>query len=190
MMHCNSCTTLADTHTKLEAIVGPSVANPTLYRSLAGALQYLTFTRPDISFAVQQVCLFMYDPREIHFKALKRILRYVKGTLDFGLHLYPTTSTGLVAYTNTDRASCPTTRRSSTSSYCIFHGDNLISWSAKRQHTVSRSSSEAEYRGVANAVAETTWLSNILLELHRPLLKATLVYCENVSAVYLSTNQV
>ncbi|XP_019090161.1 PREDICTED: uncharacterized protein LOC109128401 [Camelina sativa] len=152
MTHCNPCTTPADTHTKLEAAVGPSVANPTLYRSLAGTLQYLTFTHQDISFAVQQVCLFMHDPREIHFKALKRILRYVKGTLDFGLQLYPTTSTGLVAYTDADWAGCPTTRRS-TSGYCIFHGDKLISWSAKRLHTVSHSSAEAEYRGVANATA-------------------------------------
>ncbi|XP_019084325.1 PREDICTED: uncharacterized protein LOC109125960 [Camelina sativa] len=189
MTHCNPCTTPADTRTKLAVGAGPPVANPTLYRSLAGALQYLTFTRPDISFAVQQVCLFMHDPRDIHYKALKRILRYVKGTLDFGLQLYPTKTSGLVAYTDANWAGCPSTRRS-TSGYCIFHGDNLISWSAKRQHTVSWSSAEAEYRGVANVVAETTWLRNILLELHCPLTTATLVYCDNVSAVYLSTNLV
>ncbi|XP_019096527.1 PREDICTED: uncharacterized protein LOC109130891 [Camelina sativa] len=187
MTHCNPCTTPADTRTKLAGI-GPSVPNPTLYRSLDGTLQYLT-TRLDISFAVQQVCLFMHDPREIHYKALKRILRYVKGTLEFGLQLYPTKTSGLVAYTDGDWAGCPSTRRS-TSGYYIFHGENLISWSAKRQHTVLRSSAEAEYRGVANAVAETTWLRNILFELHCPLTATTLVYCDNVSVVYLSTNSV
>ncbi|GKC72495.1 ribonuclease H-like domain-containing protein [Tanacetum coccineum] len=78
----------------------------------------------------------------------------------------------------------------STSGYCVFLGDNLLSWSAKRQHTLSRSSAEAEYRGVANVVAETAWLRNLLRELHSPLSTATLVYCDNVSAVYMSVNPV
>lgn len=72
----------------------------------------------------------------------------------------------------------------------MFLGDNLISWSSKRQPTVSRSSAEAEYRGVANAVAEATWIRNLLLELHIPLRQASVVYCDNVSAVYLSDNPV
>nr|GEU90130.1 ribonuclease H-like domain-containing protein [Tanacetum cinerariifolium] len=88
-----------------------------------------------------------------------------------------------------DWAGCPTTRRS-TSDYCVFLGNNLLSWSSKRQFTISRSSAEAEYRGVANAVAETCWLRNLLRELHTPLSTATLVYCDNVSAVYLSSNPV
>lgn len=71
-----------------------------------------------------------------------------------------------------------------------FLGDNLISWSPKRQPTISRSSAEAEHRGVANAVAETCWLRNLLCELHTPIPKVTIVYCDNVSAVYLSTNPV
>ncbi|GJT13850.1 ribonuclease H-like domain-containing protein, partial [Tanacetum coccineum] len=152
-------------------------------------LQYLTFTRPDISYAVQHVCLHMHDPREPHFAALKRILRYVRGTLDFGLQLYTSSTGSLVAYSDADWAGCPTTRRS-TSGYCVFLGDNLLSWSSKRQHTLSRSSVEAEYRGVSNAVAETAWLRNLLRELHTPLLSATLVYCDNVSAVYLTANPV
>ncbi|GJV81664.1 ribonuclease H-like domain-containing protein [Tanacetum coccineum] len=152
-------------------------------------LQYLIFTRPDISYAVQQVFLHMHDPREPHLAALKRVLRYVRGTLDFGLQLYASITGSLVAYTNVDWAGCPTTRRS-TSGYCVFLGDNLLSWSAKRQHTLSRSSAEAEYRGVANVVAETVWLHNLLRELHTPLLSATLVYCDNVSAIYMTTNLV
>ncbi|GJX28806.1 ribonuclease H-like domain-containing protein [Tanacetum coccineum] len=108
------------------------------------------------------VCLHMHDPREPHLSALKRILRY---------------------------AGCPTTRRS-TLGYYVFLGNNLLSWSAKRQSTLSRSSVEAEYRGVANVVAETCWLRNLLRELHTHLSSATLVYCNNVSAVYLSSNPV
>jgi hypothetical protein len=74
--------------------------------------------------------------------------------------------------------------------YAAFLGDNLVSWSSKRQNTVSRSSAEAEYRAVANGVAEATWLRQLLLELHTPLRRATLMYCDNISAVYMSSNPV
>ncbi|GJV05038.1 ribonuclease H-like domain-containing protein [Tanacetum coccineum] len=114
---------------------------------------------------VQQICLYMHDLREPHLAALKCILRYVRGTLDFGLYLYASATTSLV-------------------------GDNLSLWSSKRKHTISRSSSQAEYRGVANVVAETAWIRNLLCKLHSPLITATLVYCDNVSAIYMSANPV
>ncbi|GKD69342.1 ribonuclease H-like domain-containing protein [Tanacetum coccineum] len=81
----------------------------------------------------------MHDPREPYFLALKRILRYVRGTLDYGLQLFSSSTTDLVAYSDADWAGCPTTRRS-TSDYCVFLGNNLLSWSSKRQPTLSRSS--------------------------------------------------
>ncbi|GJY57724.1 ribonuclease H-like domain-containing protein [Tanacetum coccineum] len=137
MVTCNPSRTPVDTESKLGP-EGAPIQDPTLYRSLAGGLQYLTFTRPDLSYAVQPICLYMHDLREPHLAALKR--------------------------------------------------DNLLSWSAKRQHTLSRSSAEAEYRGVANVVAETAWLRNLLRELHSPLSNATLVYCDNVSVVYMYVN--
>ena len=135
---------------KVSAISSAPYADPTLYRSLAGALQYLTFTRPDISYVVQQIFLHMHNPRIDHFNALKQIIRYVKGTLDHGLHLYPSSFSTLVSYTDADWGGCPDTRQS-TSGYCVFFRDNLVSWSSKRQLTLSRSSTEAEYRGVVNA---------------------------------------
>nr|GEX92352.1 hypothetical protein [Tanacetum cinerariifolium] len=156
MLTCNPCRTPIDTDSKLSAD-GDPLSDPTLYRSLAGALQYLTFIRPDISNAVQ--------------------------------HLYSSTTSTLVAYSDADWAGCHTTRRS-TSGYCVFLGNNLLSWSSKRQITISRSSAEAEYQGVANAIAETYWLRNLLRELHTPLSTATLFYYDNVSAVYLSSNPV
>ncbi|PNX81771.1 NBS-containing resistance-like protein, partial [Trifolium pratense] len=152
MSSCKPSPTPVDTKAKLSGSSGNPCHDPTEYRSLAGALQYLTFTRPDISYAVQQVCLFMHDPKTQHMSALKRIIRYIHGTIiDFGLHLYPSSVTKLVSYTDADWAGCPDTRRS-TSGYCVYLGDNLISWSAKRQHTLSRSSAKAEYRGVANVI--------------------------------------
>nr|GEY03929.1 ribonuclease H-like domain-containing protein [Tanacetum cinerariifolium] len=130
-----------------------------------------------------------HDPRDPYFTALKRILHYVRGTLDYDLQLHVSFTTQLSAYTDADWAGCSVTRRS-TSGYCVFLGDNLLSWSAKRQVTLSRSSAEAEYRGIANVVAETAWIRNLLCELHNPLYSATLVYCDNVSAVYVSSNPV
>ncbi|GKA13084.1 ribonuclease H-like domain-containing protein [Tanacetum coccineum] len=103
--------------------------------------------------------------------------------------LHASSMTQLVAYTDADWAGCPFTRRS-ISGYYVFLRDNLLSWSAKRQVTLSRSSAKAEYRGVANVVAKMAWIRNLLRELHTPLFTATLVYCGNVSAVYLSTNPV
>nr|GEZ46660.1 ribonuclease H-like domain-containing protein [Tanacetum cinerariifolium] len=188
MVNCNSSRTSVDSESKLGAD-GDLISDLTLYWSLAGYLQYLTFTRPNISYAVQQVCLYMHDPREPYFLALKRVLRYVRGTLDYGLQLFFSSTTDLVACLDVDWAGFPTTRRT-TSGHCVFLGNNLLSWSAKRQSTLSHSNAEAEYRGVANAVAETYWLRNLLRELHTPLSSATLVYCDNVSAVYLSSNPV
>ncbi|GJV31127.1 ribonuclease H-like domain-containing protein [Tanacetum coccineum] len=135
MLHCNPCKTLVDTESKLGSDGDP------------------------------QICLYMHDPRDLYFTAWKRILRYVRGTIDHGLQFHVSSTSQLTAYTDADWAGCPVTRRS-TSEYCMFLGDNLLSWSAKRQ----------------------IW--NLLLELHTPLSTATLVYCDNVSAVYLTTNPV
>ncbi|GKG10240.1 ribonuclease H-like domain-containing protein, partial [Tanacetum coccineum] len=124
-----------------------------------------------------------------HFAALKRVLRYIRGTLDFGLQLYTSSTGSLVSYSDADWDGCPTTRLS-TSGYCVFLGDNILLWSSKRQHTLSRSSVDAEYKGVSNAVAEMAWLHNLLRELHTRLFSATLVYCDNVRAIYLTANPV
>ncbi|GJX47186.1 ribonuclease H-like domain-containing protein [Tanacetum coccineum] len=164
MVTCNPSQTPVDTESKL-CPKGVPVQNHTLYRSLAGGLQ------------------------EPHFAALKRILRYVRGTVEFGLQLYVFATTSQVGYIYANWAGCPSTHRS-TSGYYVFLGDNLLSWFAKQKHTISRSSAESKYRGVANVVVETAWIRNLLHELHSPLLTATLVYCDNVSAVYMSANPV
>ncbi|XP_062227327.1 uncharacterized mitochondrial protein AtMg00810-like [Phragmites australis] len=157
MAECHSTATPVDTRGKLFATDGAPVTDPTKYRSLAGALQYLTLTRLDLAYAVQQVCFFMHDPREPHLALIKRILRYVKGSLNLGLFIGSSSPSTLTAYSDADWAGCPNSIRS-TSGYCIYLGDNLVSWSSKRQTTVSRSSAEAEYRAVAHAVAECCWL--------------------------------
>nr|GFA70281.1 ribonuclease H-like domain-containing protein [Tanacetum cinerariifolium] len=109
MTNCNPSRTLVDTDSKL-GLKGVPVQDPTLYHSLAGGLQYLTFTRPNISYAVQQICLYMHDPREPYLAALKRLLRYIRGTMDFRFHLYSFTTISLVGYTDSDWVGCPSTR--------------------------------------------------------------------------------
>ncbi|KAI3702665.1 hypothetical protein L6452_28413 [Arctium lappa] len=189
MSNCKPVSTPAEVGSKLSATDGLPFSDGSLYRSLSGALQYITITRSDISYAVQQICLFMHAPREPHFQLLKRILRYIKGTLSQGLVISPSPSTKLTAYSDADWGGCPDSRRS-TSGYCVYMDANLISWSLKRQPTVSQSSAEAEYRGVANTTTEVSWIRNLLLELYVPITHATIIYCDNVSAVYLMENPV
>jgi hypothetical protein len=120
---------------------------------------------------------------------MKRIMRYLQGTSDYGLLLGRSSGSDLVVYTDADWAGCPDTRRS-TSGYAVFLRDNLVSWSVKRHTVVSRSSAEAEYRAIANSVAEATWLRQLLHELQTPPSRCTIVYCDNISVVYLSINPV
>ncbi|XP_062225021.1 uncharacterized mitochondrial protein AtMg00810-like [Phragmites australis] len=123
---CHSTSTPVDTRTKLSATDGNPTVGPSEYRSIAGALQYLTLTRPDLAYAVQQACLFMHDPREPHLALIKRILRYVKGTIDSGLHIGTSPVSSLTTYSDADWAGCPDSWRS-TSGYCVYLIDNLIS---------------------------------------------------------------
>jgi histone deacetylase 1/2 len=133
-------------------LLGPE-AN-TNYRSMVGALQYLTLTRPDISYAVNKVCQYLHAPTTIHWTAAKSFLRYVKHTMSIGLAFLKSNST-LVS--DADWAGCVDDRQS-TGGFAVFFGPNLIFWSAKKQSRVSRSSTEAEYKFVANATAEIIWV--------------------------------
>jgi hypothetical protein len=126
MMDWKPVSTPVDTHAKFSAMSGPPVADLTHFKSLAEALQYLTFTHPDIAYAVQQICLHMHDPREPHLTVIKRTLRYLRGTLDYGLPLRRSASSELTVYTDADWPGCPDTRRF-TSSYAVFFGANLVS---------------------------------------------------------------
>ncbi|KAI0511112.1 hypothetical protein KFK09_011735 [Dendrobium nobile] len=136
------------------------IDNPMQFRQLVGALQFLTITRPDISFAVNKLCQAMHSPHQYDFQALKHLLRYLKGTLDFGLPI-TSTSTSLRAYADSDWAGDPLDRKSTTG-YCCFIGDTLLSWCVKKQPTVARSSTEAEYRALATAATDIVWLRRLL----------------------------
>ena len=160
---------------------------PTYFRSIAGKLQYLTISRPDIQFAVNFVCQRMHAPTVGDFGLLKRILRYVKGTARMGMHIRKDSDLVLTAYCDSDWSGCRETRRSTTG-LCTLLGPNLISWSARRQDIVSGSSTEAEYRALATTAKEIAWLSFLLRDLGVHQENPTLLQCDNLSAVYLSAN--
>jgi histone deacetylase 1/2 len=159
------------------------------YRSTIGGLQYLTLTRPDISFAVNKVCQYLAKPTTVHWEAVKRILRYIKGTVHTGLQIRKSPSTLLSVFTDADWAGNADDRRS-TGGFALFFGPTLISWSARKQPTVSRSSTEAEYKALANGTAEAMWMQSLLRELFVPQYRPPVLWCDNLGATYLTANPV
>ncbi|XP_052107967.1 uncharacterized mitochondrial protein AtMg00810-like [Arachis duranensis] len=168
---------------------GTALDNPTLYRQLVGGLVYLTVTRPDIAYPVHVLSQFLSAPRTTHYAAVLRILRYVKGTLFHGLYFSAHSSLTLQAYSDADWAGDPTDRRSTTG-YCLFLGDALISWRAKKQTFTARSSTEAEYRALADTTAEVLSVRWLLEDLGAPQSTPTDVFCDNRSAIQIAHNDV
>ncbi|XP_028214913.1 uncharacterized protein LOC114396957 [Glycine soja] len=168
---------------------GTPYDDPSYFRGLVGSLQYLTLTRPDISYSVNFVSQFMHYATIMHLQMAHHILRYVKGTIDVGLHFTSNTTLDLFAFFDADWAGCPTNRHS-TIGYCIYLGRNLISWCAKKQPTISQSSTEAKYRAMAKTTIELTWLTFLLQDLRISLASLPLLYCDNLNALHMTINPV
>ncbi|RVW13866.1 Retrovirus-related Pol polyprotein from transposon RE1 [Vitis vinifera] len=175
---------------KLSTHVGePLTASQiTEYRQTMGALQYCTLNRPDIAFSVNQLCQHMHCPNSVHWTTAKRVLRYLKGTIDLGLW-YTKGEQTLQAFCDSDWAGNPDDRRSTTG-YGVFFGSCLISWTAKKQSVVARSSTEAEYRALTITTAELYWIRMLLKKLHISLPTAPTIWCDNSGALALASNPV
>ncbi|XP_042012266.1 uncharacterized mitochondrial protein AtMg00240-like [Salvia splendens] len=140
---------------------GEPLADPTVYRRLIGRLVYLCIIRPDITFAVNKLSQFLSKPCSDHSLAVERVLKYLKGTIGHDQFYSAQADPSLSIFSDADWAGCPDTRRS-ISGFCLFLGTFFISWRSKKQHTVSRSSAEAEYRSMALACCEVVWIVALL----------------------------
>jgi hypothetical protein len=173
---------------KLSRLDGEALTDPTSYRQVVGALQYCTLTRPEIAYSVNQLCQHMHAPSSTHWIAAKRVLRYLQGTTNHGLY-YTKSPLQLNAFCDSDWAGCPDDRRSTTG-FAVFLGDCLISWSAKKQAVVSRSSTEAEYRSLSITTAELFWIRMLFRELGVSLSIPPVLWCDNIGALALASNPV
>ncbi|BBG92668.1 Far-red impaired responsive family protein [Prunus dulcis] len=167
MTDCKPCSTLVFVSRQLFSLAGELLYDAIEYRQLVGSLQYLTFTRPDISFVVHHIVQFMSAPHSPHLVAAKRILRYLKSTLAPLLFVVSLILIGLVVLIPVVQPLC-----------------------AKKQSTVSRSSAEAKYRSLAHVCVYTTWISHLLHELELPPSVPTLLLCDNLSTTYMASNSV
>ncbi|XP_020680918.1 uncharacterized protein LOC110098425 [Dendrobium catenatum] len=158
------------------------------YRRIIGSLQYLTLTRPDIAYAVNMLSQHMHNPEVQHTALLKKLLRYIQGTSAFGLPITRSNLT-LRTFSDADWASDPITRKSTTG-FCTFLSETLVYWTVKKQATVSRSSTESEYRALASATANTIWIKKLLADFLIDHPQSVDLFCDNTSTIALANNPV
>ncbi|GJW66223.1 putative RNA-directed DNA polymerase [Tanacetum coccineum] len=202
---CNLVSSPMVTSSSLSLDDSTAFSNPVKYRQVVGSLQYVTLSRPDTAFAVNKVCQYMHAPTENHWSAVKRILRYLHGMVEHGMLIRRSSGSTLQAFTDVLWKDNPDTSleafsdadwagdsddRRSTGGFAIYLGSNLISWTARKQRTVSRSSTEAEYKALADTADELTWLQALLHELGIRSSSTPILLCDNLGATYLSANPI
>lgn len=188
MTGCKAASTPFPHGLYLREVDGPLLDRPDEYRQLIGRLLYLNLTRPDLTYAIQQLSQFVNAPCASHWTAALHVLRYLKGT-PLGLHFSSTDTLALRAFCDADWAACKDTRRSITR-YSVFLGSSLICWKSKKQTTVSRSSAEAEYRALGSTVCELQWIVYIATDLGVNLPLPVPLYCDNRAALHITANPV
>lgn len=178
-----------DIHLRLSHDTGEYLHDPHPYQRMMGKLIYLTITRPDIAYSVNILTQFMQHPTVAHMEAAVKLLRYLKSNPGQGILLASTSAPELKAYCDSDWATCPMSRKSTTG-FCVLLGESPISWKTKKQNVVARSTAEAEYRAMALTSCEITWLSTLLKDTGLQNLPPTLLHCDNQAAIAIAANPV
>ncbi|KAM6544009.1 hypothetical protein CsatB_008456 [Cannabis sativa] len=160
----------------------------TLYRSMIGSLLYLTASRPDICYSVGVCARYQANPMESHLSAVKRIIRYVNSTIDFGIWFSKDTNSNLVCFSDADWAGNADDRKS-TSGGCFYLGNNLVSWHSKKQNSISLSTAEAEYIVAGSCCTQLLWMKQMMADYGFDL-KTLTIFCDNTSAINISKNLV
>ncbi|GKA05798.1 retrovirus-related pol polyprotein from transposon TNT 1-94 [Tanacetum coccineum] len=173
---------------KLDEDTQGKAVDPTHYRGMIGTLMYLTASRPDLTFVVCMCARYQAKPTEKHLHAVKRIFKYLRGTVNRGLWYPKDSSIALTAYADADHVGCQDTRRS-TSGCMQLLGDRLVSWSSKRQKSAAISSTEAEYIAMSGCCAQILWMRSQLTDYGLGFNKIPM-YCDNKSAIALCCNNV
>lgn len=161
MLDAKPFITPMDANATLILTSSTSLDKATTYCTLVGSLQYLGLTRPDVAFAINKLSQYMHDPTTTYWEALKCLLRYLSGTLTYGLNLYAYSSHTLHASFRSHWAG-DKDNFVSTEAYIVYLSRNLVSWSSKKQRSVARFSTEAEYRSIPKTATELIWLGNVL----------------------------
>jgi hypothetical protein len=176
---------------KLKLLVDTSseLLDATLYGQIIGSLMYLMNTRPDICFSVNTLSQFPVEPRRVHLVAAKHVMRYLKGTIDYGLSYDGDHNFTLSGYPDGDWAGSVSDRKI-TSGCCFCLGSAMISWQSRKQSSISLSTAEAEYIAACSASCEAIWLRKLLTGLFDLEMRATVILCDNQSCIKMIENHV
>ena len=168
--------------------VGMAINN-TQYMQMVGSMIYLTSIRPGIMFVVNLLSRYLAHPTELHLQAVKKVLRYIKGTLSYGIFYKQSGNTELLAYTDSDYAGNLEDRKS-TSGFLFVLSSGAVSWSLKKQPVLTLSTTEAEFIAAASCACQAVWLRRMLENLDNASAETTIIYCDNSSTIKLSKNPV
>ncbi|KAM1634488.1 hypothetical protein ACFXTN_011416 [Malus domestica] len=186
---CKPVATPLAVNDKLSKMDGSEQADEGLYRQIVGSLLYLTATRPDIMFAASLLARFMHGPTRKHMGTAKRVLRYIQGTLDYGIAYEKGNEAMLIGYCDSDWSGSEDDMRS-TSGYAFNLGSGVFSWASVKQSSVALSTAEAEYVSAAEATAQAIWLRFVLSDFGEEQVEPTTILCDNTSAIAITKNPV
>jgi hypothetical protein len=180
--------TLMSTSVKLSSAMARNLVDQTMYRSMINSLLYLTTSRPDIPFSVGVCARFQANPKESHMTTVKRILKYINATANFGVYLFRDTSLKLARYSDADWARNADDRKSTSKGH-FYVGTNMVAWMSKKQNFISLSTAEAEYIATGSCCTQLIWMKQLLAD-YGFTQGMMIVYCDNTSTINISKNPI